>query len=558
MRDTPADRARSIASEYVRAYYERFPEEAAGSGYPHAPMDRLSDLSADACGRWEAREDDWLARLATIDPASLAGSEAAVPYAVTRERLEASVERRAYHPDLWNVSAAWGWPFALPLVFARQPVGNAKARADALARASDVPRYIDTEVENLREGLRRGFAATYENAREVLSQVESLIETSPEASPFYEPALRDHDRDFARDLREVVRGGIRAALERYRDFLRDEYRARNGGAPGLAGLPCGAEAYRAAVRYHVALTPDAGTIHATGLDRMERIHNEMRDVARRGFGSDDVPALLQRLRSDPRFTFRSADEILTYTEAAVERARAALPAWFARIPRAAVVVRPFPAFQKRTGGGLYSAAAEDGSYPATYELGTHDPGALSRAAIEATAFHETWPGHHLQISLAMESDGLHPVLRYLFSSGFIEGWALYTERLADEMGLYSSDLDRLGMLSNEALRAARLVVDPGLHALGWSREAAIRYMLDHTAESEAAATYEVDRYIAGPGQAVGYLLGRIEIDRLRAEAERRLGARFDVRAFHDCVLKNGSATLPVVRDEVEAWLGEAA
>jgi uncharacterized protein (DUF885 family) len=304
----------------------------------------------------------------------------------------------------------------------------------------------------------------------------------------------------------------------------------------------------------VSISPPPEEIHALGVREMEQIESEMRRVARRSFGTEDVPELLGRLRTDEEFTFRSAGDVLSYTRSAVDRARALLPAWFGSIPRSEVIVKPFPDFQERTGGGLYSAASADGTYAATYELGTHAPEKLSRATTEATAFHETWPGHHLQISLATEGTELHPIVRYLFSSGFVEGWALYTERLAEEMGLYTSELDRLGLLSNEALRAARLVVDPGLHVLGWTREDAIRYMTDHTTESEEAVTYEVDRYIAGPGQAVSYLLGRVEITKLRRLAEGKLGDRFDVRAFHDALLEDGSVTLSVLRGKIEAWV----
>ena len=205
------------------------------------------------------------------------------------------------------------------------------------------------------------------------------------------------------------------------------------------------------------------------------------------------------------------------------------------VPAADVVVRPYPAFQKRTGGGFYTAGPP--GQPGTYLLGTYEPEKLSKAGLEATAFHETYPGHHMQASVVLERGGAHPVLKYFYNSGMGEGWALYTERLADEMGLYSGDIDRLGMLSNEALRAARLVVDPGMHVLGWSRERAIQYMLENTAESESEVAYEIDRYLAVPGQATAYLTGSLEIQRLRFEADNahelacRADARHDAQGF---------------------------
>jgi uncharacterized protein (DUF885 family) len=265
---------------------------------------------------------------------------------------------------------------------------------------------------------------------------------------------------------------------------------------------------------------------------------------------------MERLRTDRRYTFGSEAELLAYARAAVARGERAVPRWFGFVPDADVVVKPFPAYQKASGGGFYSAGSLDGSRPGTYELGTYLPETISRAGLEATAFHETWPGHHLQMSVALFGTGVHPVLRYVYVAGMAEGWGLYTELLADEMGLYSSDLDRIGMLSNQALRAARLVVDPGIHALGWTREQAIQYMLENTAESRAAVESEVDRYIAVPGQATAYMIGSLEIQDLRRLAEERLGDAFDVRGFHDVMLRDGAVTLPMLRAAVERWVAE--
>jgi uncharacterized protein (DUF885 family) len=291
---------------------------------------------------------------------------------------------------------------------------------------------------------------------------------------------------------------------------------------------------------------------------MERIQGEMGRIAREDFGTGDVKQLLERLRTDPRYTFATGDEVLAYARAAVERAEAAVPRWFGFVPDAKLVIRPFPDFLKSSGGGFYSVGSQDGTRPGTYELGTWRPETISKAGMEATAFHESWPGHHLQMSVALFGTGVHPVLRYMYIPAMGEGWGLYSELLADEMGLYSAPIDRLGMLSNQAFRAARLVVDPGMHALGWTRERAIAYMLDHTAESRASVESEVDRYLAVPGQATAYLLGSLEIQRLRKDAERRLGPAFDIRAFHDVVLHDGGVSLPMLRSAVERWVAERA
>jgi uncharacterized protein (DUF885 family) len=219
-----------------------------------------------------------------------------------------------------------------------------------------------------------------------------------------------------------------------------------------------------------------------------------------------------------------------------------------------VVIKPFPAYKRSSGGGFYSSGSLDGTRPGTYELGTHRPETISKAGMEATAFHETYPGHHLQMSVALYGKGVHPVLRYVYVAAMAEGWGLYSELLADEMSLYSSDLDRLGMQSNQALRAARLVVDPGMHVLGWTRDQAITYMLEHTAESRGAIESEVDRYLAVPGQATAYMTGSLEIQHLRRDAEARLGRRFDIKAFHDTVLRDGAVTLPMLQRAVDRWV----
>jgi uncharacterized protein (DUF885 family) len=555
--DDAVARAGEIAQHFVDGYYHTFPEEAYEVGYPDTPMDSLGDHSLAALAAWQAKEDAWLDTLRTIDPATLDGTPAAVPYAFTLDRLESAVARRVCRMELWNVSPTWtGWQSMLASTFSQQPVATPDERATALTRLHAVPGYIDTDIANLREGLARGYTAPKSNVDAVLEQVNEMLSAATNASPFYEPASRANDDAFAGDVRSLYDDGIKPAITRYRDFLRDEYGAGARGAVGVAANPEGQACYAASVRFHTSLPLTAQQVHRNGLDEMERIQTEMREIAQRSFNTTDVPALLERLRTDARYTFRSEDDVLAYARAAVQRGGAAVHDWFGFVPDTKVIVKPFPAYQKASGSGFYSAGSEDGSRPGTYELGTYDPTHISRAGMEATAFHETYPGHHLQMSVALQGSGVHPVLRYIYVAGMAEGWGLYSERLADEMGLYSSDVDRLGMLSNEALRAARLVVDPGMHSLGWTRDQAIRYMLDHTAESRNSVTSEVDRYIAVPGQATAYLTGSLEIQRLRALARDSLGDAFDVKGFHDRVLGDGAVSLPMLGESIRRWIAE--
>ena len=557
--DDPVTSALAIADEYVTGYYDQFPEEAYETGFP-AALDRLGDRSRDALAAWEEQEDAWLEALERIDPADLEGTEAAVPWAFTRERLAASVARRVCRTELWNVSPTWtGWQNFFPNVFAQQPVGTELARANALARAHDVARFIDTEVANFRRGVEAGHTAPKSNVEAVIEQLDALLATQPEDTPWFDPGRRDEEPEFRADLESIITEEIVPATRRMREYLANEYLPEARTEIGVTANPGGRDCYRASVRYHVTLPLAPEEIHESGLRQMERIQAEMREIGRRSFGTDDTRELLRLVREDPRFSFHDREEIVAFAQAAVDRARQAVPDWFGFVPQAEVELRPYPDYMGITGGGFYAAGSKDGSRPGTYEFGTHEPGELNRAGgFEATTFHETYPGHHMQVYVALEGAGVHPVLQFFFSSGLGEGWALYTERLADEMGLYTDDVDRLGMLSNEAFRAARLVVDPGMHALGWTRQEAIEYMVAHTAESAAGIASEVDRYLAVPGQATAYLTGSLVIQDLRRRAEEELGDRFDIREFHDLVIEDGTVTLGMLEEKIERWIADSA
>jgi len=547
-----ATTARRVAQEFVDGYYHQFPEEAYEVGYPDTPMDRLGDRGVAAMDAWRAREDAWLAELTKLDTTELAETDAAIPYAFTRDRLEASVGRRICRTELWNVSPTWtGWQSMLASTFAQQPVGTEAERASALERLGAVPAYLDTEIANLKAGVAAGYLAPAANVSAVLRQVNAMLDGGVEASPFHDPAARATDSTFRRQVRGLISDSITPAIRRYRDYLSGEYRGRE--AVGVDANPDGAACYAASVRFHTSLAIEPRTIHETGLHEMQRIEDEMRRIARESFKTEDVKGLLRTLATDRRYTFRTEADVIAYAQAAVDRAEAKVRDWFGFVPDAKIVLKPFPAYQKASGGGFYAAGSLDGTRPGTYELGTYQPETITKVGMESTAFHESYPGHHLQMSVALFGKGVHPVLRYIYVSSMAEGWGLYSERLADEMGLYSSEMDRLGMLSGQAFRAARLVVDPGMHTMGWTREQAIDYMVEHSAESRAYVETEINRYLAAPGQATGYMMGRIEIERLRQEAEGQLGSKFDIKGFHDVVLGDGAVTLPMLQAAVARW-----
>ena len=343
-------------------------------------------------------------------------------------------------------------------------------------------------------------------------------------------------------------------MARYRDLLAGEVaeRARRRDRCGLAHVPGGQAVYLAAVAQHTTTDRDPAELHQLGLDLVATLAEEYRALGERVLGTADMDKVLDRLRHDPALRFGSAAEILQSGRDALDRAVAALPAIVGRVPAAPCRVDEMSAYEAKDAVlGYYQPPAADGSHPGVHWLNTSAPETRTRYEYEALAFHESVPGHHLQFALAQELEELPRFRRFGYVTAFSEGWALYTERLADELGLYSGDLERFGMLSFDSWRACRLVVDTGLHQLGWSRGQAVDYMLANSALTRTNIENEVDRYVAMPGQALAYMVGRLELVRLRERAQARLGDRFDLRAFHDLVLGTGGVPLSVLAEVVD-------
>jgi uncharacterized protein (DUF885 family) len=557
--ETPGARVTAIADQFVDSFFQTFPEAATLEGIEKADHSRLSDNSLAAISRWQAKEDRWLADVRAIDTTALRGTKEALTYGFLREQLEGSVGARVCRSELWNVSPTFtGWQSTTAILASVQPTGGDKARNDALARARALPRYLDTEIANLREGLKLGYTAPKNNVRSVIEQMDALLAGKPEETPFYSPATRDSTPEFGQTLAQVVTAEIRPAVQRYRDFLSKEYLPAARDKVGVSANPDGTACYRAAVRLFTSLDKPGKEIHETGLAQMAKINAETRAIGARSFPTMKPASLMRDLATDSRYTFKSRPELTAAAQAAVDRAEKAVPQWFGIVPKAKVVLQPFATFQEKSAPlGQYNSPSDDGSRPGMYLINTYEPEHQSRAGgIESTAFHETYPGHHLQIAIAKERTGGHPITRYFFSGAFVEGWGLYSERLADEMKLFTGDIDRIGLLSSEGLRAARLVVDAGMHELGWTRQQAIDYLLANTAEPASAAAAEIDRYIAVPGQATSYMLGNLEIRRLREKAQAELGPKFDIKAFHDRVLEDGGVTLAMLGAKIDEWIAE--
>ncbi len=541
----------ALADNYVAEYVKNFPEAAVFGGMTLEHQDGLSDNSLAALKRWQALEDGWSRELAKIDSAQLFGKPEWVVLGFLREAVESSRQLRVCKYELWPVNQMSGWPFMTTQLATIQPVGNEQARREALARWSKLPRYLNNELDNLREGLRAGYTTPKANVKLFIEQLDAILAKPVEEWPLYNPASRDESPEFKKAWAALLSEQIKPVVERYNRFLKNEYLGKARESIAIKANPDGEQCYQASFRNYTTLDRPAKETFELGRREVERNLTTALAIGKKDLQANDLPTLLERLKQDPANHFTSRDELLKYAQAAVGRAKDHMPKWFSRVPKAEIVVEPYPDFLEQTASDSYWPAAEDGSRPAMYRITLFPYQQTTRANAEITAFHEAYPGHHLQIALATERPTAHPITRLVGNSGFVEGWARYAEALAEEMGLYSSKY----ALANRRLWPARgMVVDPGIHMFGWTREQTVKFVADSGRFDDNTAKALVDRVAMWPGQLTAYDTGALEFFALRKQAEQTLGSRFDIREFHTVLLENGSVTLPMLREQVMHWL----
>jgi len=543
----------ALADEFLAATMERYPSMGTYYAIEGARHDRLYDNSLDALAEYQALEDAWLSELNSIGSPEDVGSRDWVTYGIIHESLESSVAMRICRDELWQASSATGWHRGLPFIFEIQPVDTPELQQQTLDRLGEVDRYIDTEIANLRFGLESGYSAPKVTVEVVPAQIRALISDD---SIFLSPASRADNEEFSAKVRAVYDAEIVPAINRFADYIEDVYLDQARKDIALTANQDGAECYPARVRSFVTIQPPAEEIHTLGLEQIAGIRGEMRVTIDEHFGGGSIEDLMRRVNNEPEFTFESEDAVVQFNVDALDAAKEAMGRVFGRLPKADVLVKPYPAFAE-SGSGEYHSSSEDGTRPGIFYIAVTDPLHRSRSTQKSTLYHETYPGHHHQGSIALElGDRVHPIARYFGNSGFDEGWALYAERLADELGLYSDPIDYIGLYSDQGARAARLVIDTGLHTKGWTRQQAVDYMMNNTSWTAFDIQNEIDRYISWPGQATAYMLGMLEIRRLRTLAEEELGDQFDLSAFHDRVVGYGGITLPMLHVSILAWIEE--
>ena len=540
-----SDELDQLADDYWQSYLQANPTEAHLLG--------RYDWAGDFEDAGRAAEDaritalrEFARRAEAVDAAGLDEQQR-----ITRDVLvsEATTNADLLEHRLSEIAAdpIFGPQVSMPVVMGMLALPDADV-ADALVdKLRGVGRAFHQLAERAREGAARGRYPAAFAVRDTVAQIDALLTTPAADDPLLrtaEPPERLDVDAWRAALRDVVESDVRPGQQAYRDALRDDVlpHARPDDRCGIGALDDGDEAYAAALRLFTTTSMTAQEIHEVGLAQVAKLADEYRALGPEVVGTDDLEHIFEAMRTDPALHFQTGDQLVSASEVAMQRAWQAMPDWFAVLPQAPCAVQP----TIRGAKAFYFPPASDGSRGGTFFVNVTDPSSWGTFELESMAFHEGIPGHHLQLAIASELQDVPDLRKHIVNSAYAEGWGLYTERLADEMGLYSGPVDRMGMYSADSMRACRLVVDTGLHALGWSREQAVRFMVDNSPLAEGVVRPEVDRYVVSPGQATSYMIGRIEMQRMRDEAEQRQGGRFDIKAFHDAVLGSGGMPLHVL------------
>jgi uncharacterized protein (DUF885 family) len=566
--ETPHDRLFRLFKESDEASLKRNPLSALFRGDLRY-ADRLGDNITDeyyAAERAAAEAD--LASLHSIDRSSLNQTDQ-IAYDVFEFSTKDTLQ--GLQPDMLALTVVrpmnhfFGFHTFYPTFASGKGAAPFKTVVDYennLKRHKEAVTYLDRAIGRFRQGEQSGVVETKLTVRNMIEQLDTQLKQSPEESSYFGPVKQFPESISAADrarltaqYRTAVTGELYPALTRLRDFLRDEYLPKARDGAGLMYMKGGDKLYRYLVQSTTTLPLAPEEIHQTGLSEVARITGEMEKVRQEVGFKGTLAEFFEYLRTDPKFK-EPTREALTQGYYDIGKAvDAKLPAYFSTIPKAKLEIRPYEPFREKfEAGGSYQQGTPDGSRPGIFYFNAYDLPSRTTPGMTTLYLHEGSPGHHFQISLAQENEALPPFMRFGGNTAYVEGWALYAETLGYDMGFYKDPYQRFGTLSDEMLRAMRLVVDTGIHSKGWTREQAIDYMMSHSDMGKTDATAEVERYIAIPSQALAYKTGAMTIQRLRRKAEAELGSKFDIREFHAEVLMTGSLPLAILEQKIDRWI----
>jgi len=539
---------------------KELPEAATNIG-DHRYDDRLMDQSPEALEKRGAHAREMLARIQAIERAKLTGQDA-ISYDLFLRDKQLAVESQRFKAELMPINQMQGPQLEFAQLMDTMPHRNVKDYENHLARLKAFPKYLDQVTALMRRGLETKWLPPAVPLRSVPSQIEGQIVSDPTKSSFFQPfekfpaEVPEADRTRLSDAaRQAITNDVMPALKKLLSFVKETYLPACRAEIAATLLPDGKDFYAHAVRRETTTTLSPQEIHQIGQREVERIHREMEAVIEKAGFKGSFPEFLNFLRTNPQFYYTKAKDLVTAYRDISKRVDIELPRLFAELPRNTYGVREIAAYEAPAQTtAYYQQGAADGSRAGTYWVNTYKLNTRPKYEMEALSLHEAVPGHHLQISRAQELTALPDFRRNAGYTAFVEGWALYAESLGPEIGFYTDPYSKFGQLTYEMWRACRLVVDTGMHALGWSREQAIDFMKANTAKTENDIIVEVDRYIVWPGQALAYKLGELKIKELRAKAKQDLGAKFDLRKFHNAVLDDGPLPLELLEKRINEWI----
>jgi uncharacterized protein (DUF885 family) len=517
-------------------------------------------------GRQREVEERYHRRLLAIPRAAL-DEQHRLTYDVMRTSFESAARLRPFPAHLLPLNPMFNFTAAFVQLGAgtgAQPFATVRDYDAFLRRARGFEQAVDVAIGNMRRGAAAGVVQPRVLMERVLPQLSAHVVTRAESSLFWHPVAAMPQGFPAADrarltaaYRERIERGIVPAFRRLHDFVRDEYLPRTRATAGLSALPNGAAWYEASARASTTTALTADEIHRIGLAEVARIHAAMDSVRRQVGYAGTLREFFQHLQTESRFRYATREEMLADYRAAQARIDPLTDRLFDVKPKATYEIRPVEPFRERSfAGGAYQAASPDGTRPGIFYLNTYDPPARARFGMESLLLHEGSPGHHFQITVQRELESLPRVRRFGGFTAYSEGWGLYAESLGRELGVYTDPYQYFGALAGELWRAIRLVLDTGIHAKGWTREQAIRYALDNSSNSETSTVSEVERFMSIPGQALAYKIGQMKITELRRRAERELGPKFDVKAFHRAVLVDGALPLDALEAKIDRWIAQ--
>ena len=527
-------------------------------------QDCLADDSLEGIKKRHEKRTDFFQRLIAFEPSSLP-EISQIDHELTRLRLKTQLDHDDYEAYLMPINNREGFHISFPEL---PRVMNPSSVADFenyISRLLDFSRYTDQQIQLMRLGIKRRLTQPAIIMRDSANQAEAQVVGEPKQSRFYTIAREAANKtvkpeDWTKlsdSIENAIRVSVIPSYAKFARFLRDEYLPACRGTISASALPRGRDYYQNQIERFTTIRVTPEQLHQTGIDENQRIRKEMNDIREAVGFEQNLTAFLEHLRTDPKFYPATGEELMKEAALILKKADGRLPELFGHLPRIPYGLREIPAYvAPQTTSAYYWPPSTDGTRGGVYYLNTYNLSARPLYQLEALSMHEAVPGHHLQLAIQAELTTLHPMSRESNLNAFIEGWALYSERLGKDLGFYTDPYQEFGRLSMEAWRASRLVVDTGIHWFGWTRDQAINYMENNTALSKHNIVAEVDRYIGWPAQALSYKTGELAIRRIRTDAEDRLRDQFDVREFHDRVLEAGAIPIPMLESRISQWIDE--